>query len=47
VSFMAMGVLALVIALATHGRLGYTGRWSSEPRARERGTGRPRLSAAS
>jgi uncharacterized protein len=47
VSFAAMGVLALVVAVATHGRLGYTGRMVSDP-SRRRPTKRGlRVSAAS
>lgn len=48
VSFMAIAILALVIALATHGQLGYTGRPVGEAnRSKRGGKGALRVSAAS
>ena len=47
VSFMAVGVLALVIALATHGQLGYTEGQRSAPDRSKRGKRGLRVSAAS
>jgi uncharacterized protein len=47
VSFMAIAVLALVVALATHGQLGYAGGQVSEASRSKRGKGALHASAAS